>query len=408
MAVKTLNLTVQKKTALETLYLTTGISFQIHTLNDEVLLSFPPELSDCGREGILIPALSTLQNQQPWTSTAMVETGQFCSVVIVRLDETGFLLSEPVLSSRNGSFDTRIVDYTIKEKRLAWYYTLLRRQPILSRHQLASFASMAKYLCVGSFAPDLQYYRIYELLNIIPHEDLHILSDSDPYPSEPFPHISESYYSGIAHAIASGDRAMLDLAIRSPHNGSAGSFSEDPLQQIKYEFVVRLRQMMEIALSNGTDPDYTLTVSESWCRELDLMYSPMEIERFTRHVLETLCDKVHEASALKGYSVYTRKAIQYVRSHLFEPLTVQKIASLIPVNRNTLSAVFKKDMHQSLQSFITEEKLKEAVSLLQQKNLKSSDIYIMLGFSSHSHFIELFKKKYGMTPGSYCHSAFRK
>lgn len=402
---KPFHLTSQKKTALETLYQTTGIAFQIRSPKDEVLLSFPEELSQCTKPERLTQALSTVQKQQFWNGVTLVETGQFCSVAAILLDDTYILMSEPVLSSANGSVDMRIVNYSIQAERLAWYYELLRRQPILSRYQLAAFASMAKYVCTGSFAPDLHYYRVSELLNITPHNDLRILSDYELHPKEPHPRISESYYSGIAQAIASGDRNMLASAIHIPHNGSAGSFSKDPLQQSKYEFVIRLRQMMNVAITSGLDRDYAFTLSEYWARELDHMYSPMEIERHARYVLETLCDKVNEIYQLTDYSVYTRKAIQYVRGHLFEPLTVQKVASVIPVNRNTLSAAFKQDMNQSLQAFIIEEKLKEAVNLLQRENLKSSDISIMLGFSSHSHFIELFKKKYGMPPGSYRYTA---
>jgi len=65
-------------------------------------------------------------------------------------------------------------------------------------------------------------------------------------------------------------------------------------------------------------------------------------------------------------------------------------------------ATFKRDFEKLFSTtpakWLKEKRLEEAYRLIHQKQKKSADIYIDLGFENLSHFYTAFKKKYGMTP----------
>jgi len=70
------------------------------------------------------------------------------------------------------------------------------------------------------------------------------------------------------------------------------------------------------------------------------------------------------------------------------------------ISHDYLSVIFKREMGQSLHSYIVDEKLK-AVKAMLQNGMKVSYVSYTLAFSSESHFVSLFKQKYGITPGKY-------
>ncbi len=71
------------------------------------------------------------------------------------------------------------------------------------------------------------------------------------------------------------------------------------------------------------------------------------------------------------------------------------------LSRTYLSAKFKKETGMTLTDFILNEKTEEAKRLLRYSDKTASAISNYLGFSSHSHFVRVFRKYAGMTPNEY-------
>ena len=91
----------------------------------------------------------------------------------------------------------------------------------------------------------------------------------------------------------------------------------------------------------------------------------------------------------------------YVRHHLSEPISVEKMAGELFLSRPYLSLRFKQETGQTLTDYILNEKTEEAKRLLRYSEKSLSAISVYLGFSSHGHFSRVFKKYTGLTPGEY-------
>lgn len=80
---------------------------------------------------------------------------------------------------------------------------------------------------------------------------------------------------------------------------------------------------------------------------------------------------------------------------------VSYLYSVATRSREHVSRNFKKYMNKTPTEYINSKKLIYASNLLRQTNIEIIDISEMAGFSSHSHFYHLFKKKYNTSPRNY-------
>ena len=91
----------------------------------------------------------------------------------------------------------------------------------------------------------------------------------------------------------------------------------------------------------------------------------------------------------------------YIRHHLSDRVSAETLAEAFYLSRPYLSAKFKKETGVTLTDFILREKTEEAKRLLRYSDKSAAAIGAYLGFSSHSHFIRVFKKYEGVTPNEY-------
>ncbi|MFC4402498.1 helix-turn-helix domain-containing protein [Gracilibacillus xinjiangensis] len=87
--------------------------------------------------------------------------------------------------------------------------------------------------------------------------------------------------------------------------------------------------------------------------------------------------------------------------HLYEEITVSKLAKETILHPNYLSKLFKKEVGSSISEYIQKQKVEEAKKLLAHSDYSLSDIYTWLNFHDQSHFTRVFKKYVGVTPRKY-------
>jgi len=96
-------------------------------------------------------------------------------------------------------------------------------------------------------------------------------------------------------------------------------------------------------------------------------------------------------------SPLVKRCCQYVRSHLYDDLSVAGIAETLHFSKSYVSHKFKDEVGMTLERYIRVKKIEESKKLL-HTSLSLKDIASMLGFASQSHFTDIFKKETGVTP----------
>jgi AraC-like DNA-binding protein len=97
--------------------------------------------------------------------------------------------------------------------------------------------------------------------------------------------------------------------------------------------------------------------------------------------------------------------MQYISTHINEPITAEDVVAFSGKSRAYLFKRFKDELGMGIGAYIAECRLREAKSLLRYTNKPISEISNYLCFSSQSHFQNVFKQKFAITPHAYRQNA---
>lgn len=87
-----------------------------------------------------------------------------------------------------------------------------------------------------------------------------------------------------------------------------------------------------------------------------------------------------------------------VESNVHSNLKLEEIAFLCNMSLSTFKRYFLNEYRVSPGKWLQDKRLQKAKDLLESGNLKSSDIYLEVGYNNLSNFSIAFKNKFGMSP----------
>jgi AraC family transcriptional activator of pyochelin receptor len=96
-----------------------------------------------------------------------------------------------------------------------------------------------------------------------------------------------------------------------------------------------------------------------------------------------------------------KKAKEIILANMAEPPTLAELSSEIGLSLKRLKEGFKQIYGDSVYSFLFDHKMEYAKGLLETGQYNVNEIGLKVGYSTSSHFIAAFKKKYNTTPKKY-------
>lgn len=96
-----------------------------------------------------------------------------------------------------------------------------------------------------------------------------------------------------------------------------------------------------------------------------------------------------------------KRAKEIVISRMAEPPGLQELADEVGLNLKKLKVGFKQIYGDSVFSYLFDYKMEYARRLLDSGSHNVNEVGLKIGYSTASHFIAAFKKKYGTTPKKY-------
>jgi len=91
-------------------------------------------------------------------------------------------------------------------------------------------------------------------------------------------------------------------------------------------------------------------------------------------------------------------AREILLEHIGEPLTIRELSRKVAINECYLKKGFKELFGTTIFDFYQGQRMEHARYLLYEKGLSVTDVSVMLGYSSISHFSTAFKKHTGLKP----------
>ncbi|MEO8405739.1 MAG: AraC family transcriptional regulator [Chitinophagaceae bacterium] len=92
------------------------------------------------------------------------------------------------------------------------------------------------------------------------------------------------------------------------------------------------------------------------------------------------------------------KAREILIQHIGEPITIKELSRKVAMNECYLKKGFKEMFGSTIFDFYQSQRMEHAKYLLYEKGLSVTDVSLLLGYSSISHFSTAFKKHTGLKP----------
>ena len=106
-----------------------------------------------------------------------------------------------------------------------------------------------------------------------------------------------------------------------------------------------------------------------------------------------------------GYSELSQQIIRYLEQHYAESVSLYDIAEAVGYNKSYMCTFFRKNTQITINDCLNMIRIRRAAELIAYSDNDLSQIASMCGFSTVSHFNQVFLKYVGTTPGQ-CRKAF--
>lgn len=91
----------------------------------------------------------------------------------------------------------------------------------------------------------------------------------------------------------------------------------------------------------------------------------------------------------------------YVMAHYVHPISLDEIASEVGMNRSAFCSWFRRCKGMTFSRFVMQYRLETACGLLEHSQKSVSEICYLAGFGDIPHFVRVFTKEKGISPGKY-------
>ena len=118
-------------------------------------------------------------------------------------------------------------------------------------------------------------------------------------------------------------------------------------------------------------------------------------------LMQTLIQAALPLPASTNYSKYMTAAINYIRDHFSEQLTLEQVAQELNISRSYLALIFKKETSLTFSTWLRKYRIGKAKELLKNTNMSQDDICTEVGIYDSSYLCRLFKEYEHLSPDEY-------
>ena len=102
------------------------------------------------------------------------------------------------------------------------------------------------------------------------------------------------------------------------------------------------------------------------------------------------------------HAKYIKEALAYIREHYsLAGFRVAQVADAVGINDAYLRALFKQEIGVSIKEYVIRIRMDKALELLKHSNYNINEIARMIGYPDYRLFVDVFKKRTGLSPSQY-------
>ena len=129
---------------------------------------------------------------------------------------------------------------------------------------------------------------------------------------------------------------------------------------------------------------------------LQLMADVLEAA-YVRHGIRSK----RRAATTADHAERAEAAKAYLSTHMAEPVTLDDVAAAVNSSPFNFSRIFQQQTGLPVHRYLTLLRLRASLEPITEPNADLTTIALDLGFSSHSHFTDVFRREFGETPSDF-------
>lgn len=208
-------------------------------------------------------------------------------------------------------------------------------------------------------------------------------------------------------AVQAGDYALVKSLMTPLDSIGHGCLSNNTVRNNRYHLIISIALITRFCLEGGMPSETAYTLSDLYIQKADVASTLDEIKQLHETMVFDYTKRMHDLLKTTITSKLVLKAIEFIHAHIHTPFTVSELADSLSVSSGYLSTLFKQESGMTITAYTQKMRIEAAQNMLKYSEQSFSDISNYLCFSSHSHFISVFKKYTNMTPRKYREAYFR-
>lgn len=258
-------------------------------------------------------------------------------------------------------------------------------QPVISLAQLPFAYEQAQDALAYSYRLDRQEWFATYIQDVTQPTDLLILTEKE-----------ERQLTNLLKLGHSEDLEKMIVAIFQEIKQKHLSF-----QNYRIYLIEHVTLLLRVVTSYEYEPQQVF--QEDIMKKIELL-DKLSLEEIANWFLKKSLqlNQAIQMSTLDSGKAAINKAKWLVKERYQEPdLSIEDISQELFLSSAYFSSIFKKETGQSFISYLTQERLRQAVYLLENSMDKNYMIAEKVGYSEPNYFSYVFKKHYGVSPSKY-------
>ena len=175
-------------------------------------------------------------------------------------------------------------------------------------------------------------------------------------------------------------------------------------RQVKFETQIGIKYYKEEAITPGMSVVLSQIFQNAISQnQLKLYYKAKVYELFSLYFNTSQQYDIEQCPFLADAKNVSKikQAKTILLQDLTEPPTIEQLAQQVAISTHKLKEGFKEIYGDSVYSFLLTYKMDKAKEFLSSGRYNVNEVALKLGYSTASHFIAAFKRKFEITPKKY-------
>jgi AraC-like DNA-binding protein len=324
--------------------------------------------------------------------------------IILKLDEQMVIVGPYLLNKWNDNISKKIlkkcgVTLDMLQNYKEYHYGL----PVISQKYAEDVAELLINNTIGGHVSNPVYIDMAS-------QKAEELVKQTPEICESFDSVNRRYTfeAQFKNLIRQGEAVEVFRLLENNHDLEAGlRFLSDSISdKIAGACVFRVL-VRQAAIEAGLMPVFVDTLSQEYAQQMHRATSEEQLNNLMRQYIIAFCYAIRK-NRRNNYSVYVKRALQYIELQLNQQITVDELCRLNNITRPYFSQLFHNETGKTVKQYITQSRCERAIDLLENSNMPIQEISHYIGYDDTNYFSRVFKKVMKTTPQDYRRARFHK